>query len=347
MACTFIWDQNTSIPALALAQDSLQISMTMGDTLTLPVSIHNQSPEPLTFTVISEQLDQRPYFHTDTFNAWNGLSWWCGDPDLGGYESSSLQYLETPLLDLASAQSPGLNFKGFWALEVVDDPLGLPIFYDGWDGCNVWASTDGGQSFQVMAPLYPAYTSRSLYSFGVGNYLGPGKGTPGWNGKNGEWESCAFDLTPYKSDQTVIRFAFASDPGLSTSSDSTLLGFFLDDIQISDQGHILFENHGDSAAGMHTAGYTATGVDWLTAQQGFGHINPNDSSEINLHINSHKLVPDEYLALLYFSSNDTMTTPTRLFVSLDLQAPDCDIALVEDSTQAGDCMLLMTIHPQA
>ena len=45
--------------------------------------------------------DIGPQWHPDTFNAYSGNSWWCGDPMWGGYFNLWLQYLVTPTLDLS------------------------------------------------------------------------------------------------------------------------------------------------------------------------------------------------------------------------------------------------------
>ena len=45
-------------------------------------------------------------FHPDAFNASDNMSWWCGDPQLSGYDNHWLQYLDTPIIDLSSTTNP-------------------------------------------------------------------------------------------------------------------------------------------------------------------------------------------------------------------------------------------------
>ena len=93
--------------------------------------------------------------------------------------------------------------------------------YDGWDGCNVWVSTDGGDNFDIAYPTTPLYDCNHLYSFS--NPSGWNLGViPGWVGINGTWTPIEFDLSSYKTDSVIIRFAFASDEGFCTLDDPSL-----------------------------------------------------------------------------------------------------------------------------
>jgi hypothetical protein len=56
------------------------------------------------------------YWHISDFNAYSGNSFWCGDPDIGGYNNGWLQAMTTPPITLASGTST-LSFKHRYKLE--------------------------------------------------------------------------------------------------------------------------------------------------------------------------------------------------------------------------------------
>lgn len=181
-------------------------------------------------------------WHIDSFNGYLSTnSWWCGDPGLGGYNNHWLQYLVSPTLDLSAATNPVLTFKMFHAVEA---PGGEPPPYDGWDGCNVWMSTDGGSTWNVITPTFPAYNCQSLYSFGVEWGMGPG--IAGWGGSSGGWVNSEFNLSAAAGlSQVQLRFAFCSDPAWCTLNDPSLLGFFVDDVSVDDGATNLLSNNAD------------------------------------------------------------------------------------------------------
>jgi len=172
------------------------------------------------------------HFHADTYNSYNGKSWWCGDTSINGYDNHWLDYLETPIIDISNTNSPKLKFKGYWAVE---EKAGAESPYDGWDGCNVWISTDGGENFSVIDPISPVYDCGHLWSFGhPGEGWNMGTDIAGWAGTSEGWVDVKFDLISYKSDSAVIRFALASDLAYCVTDDADLKGYFIDNIDISD-----------------------------------------------------------------------------------------------------------------
>ncbi|MBU0519246.1 immune inhibitor A, partial [bacterium] len=183
-------------------------------------------------------------WHTDSFNAYAGNSWWCGDPALGGYDNHWLQYLVSPSLDFSAATNPVLTFKMFYAVEA---PGGEPAPYDGWDGCNVWASINGGVTWTPIMPTFPAYTCTSMYSFGFEWGMGPN--IPGWGATSGGWVDASFNLSTLAGQADVmVRFAFCSDPAWCTIDDPSLIGFFVDDVSIDDGATNLMANNADGVA---------------------------------------------------------------------------------------------------
>jgi hypothetical protein len=183
-------------------------------------------------------------WHIDSFNAYQGNSWWCGDPLLGGYDNHWLQYLESPALDFTGLTNPVLTFKMYYAVEA---PGGEPPPYDGWDGCNVWGSINGGSTWFVLTPTAPAYNCQNLYSFGFEWGMGPG--IAGWGGSSGGWVDASFNLAGAAGHNNVkIRFAFASDPAYCTVQDPTLLGFFVDNVLITAGSTTVLQNNADGIA---------------------------------------------------------------------------------------------------
>ena len=183
-------------------------------------------------------------WHTDTFNAYSGNSWWCGDPVIGGYNNHWLQYLISPSIDLSDATNPVLSFMLNYNVE---DPAGATAPYDGWDGCNVWISGDGGTNWFVINPTTPAYNCQSMYSFGY--EWGMGENIAGWGGTSGGWVDTEFDLSAAAGYSDVkIRFAFCSDPAYCTFDDPDLFGMIVDDISIDDGVVNYLENDADGIA---------------------------------------------------------------------------------------------------
>ncbi len=200
--------------------------------------------DALTATIISP-----PHGH---LNAWNalgssGASWWMADPKLGnegGYHNYWYEALDTDPIALNGA-NPKLTFYHRYAVE---EPGGEPGEYDAWDGMNVRISTTTDTAWRVLMSPAPQYTSSSLYSFGFD--FGEGPGVPGWTATVDNWTQVAFDLSSYEGQTVRLRFAFASDPTISTNSGAPeLFGWQIDDIVVSSSAGALYLNNG-AAAGM-------------------------------------------------------------------------------------------------
>ncbi len=212
-------------------------------------------------------------WHTDSFNAYGGagMSWWCGDPNVGGYENHWLQYLVSPEIDLSGATNPVLQFDLFYAVE---EPAPYPP-YDGWDGCNVWISTDGGANWDVLDIDSPAYNCTSLYSFGAEWGMGPG--IAGWGGfsggaRPGAWVVAVDDLSAYAGQTIMLRFAMASDPVWCTGDDPDLISMFVDNVLLSEGATTYLENDAEGTAYpsdlVPTPGIPPTGNYWHMSEPG-------------------------------------------------------------------------------
>jgi len=183
-------------------------------------------------------------WHPDTRNALggSGASWWAADPSLGtdgGYANVWYEALDTDAITLNGA-NPQLTFVHRFAVE---EPGSEPAGYNGWDGMNVRISTNSGASWQVLATPTPAYSKTSLYSFGF--IHGEGTGVPGWVDRLNDWTQVTFNLSAFAGQTVRLRFAFASDGGLSTTDGAPdLFGWQIDNLVVSSSAGILFSNDG-------------------------------------------------------------------------------------------------------
>jgi hypothetical protein len=285
-----------------------------------------------------------PQFHSSSFNAWDGVSWWCGDPEIGGYNDSWLQYLDLPVLNLTSTNNPTLSCMGFWALQEPYEYAG----FDGWDGCNVWISIDNGNTFSLAFPQTPAYNFQKIFSFEYPFYFKMVPGIGGWGGIGSGWVPVEFDLSSFKSDSVIIRFAFASDLAWCTLDQHSLSGFFIDDIIISDGSDILFENHGEDTTTIHKTGYCdIQKSEWVNLTGGVGVIQPGDSSTIKITVKTRDLEPGDYHSMIYFSSNDTTVSPGQFSLNLKVIAPDHDVAVKQLWLPGENIPILFSVIPGA
>ncbi|MEJ2634730.1 MAG: C1 family peptidase [Calditrichia bacterium] len=341
----FIWDELTGGPAVAVSPDHLDIALFVGDSTAYDITVSNQSMTALSITPIDFEIPLRSYFHPDSLNSLDKVSWWCGNPGVGGYENSWLQYLDLPALNLTGATEPILSFLGSWMLE--DPEVSGPAVYpfDGWDGCNVWISVDNGQNFQVIQPLSPPYNFRSIYSFGHPTCWNMGPYIPGWAGISEGWIPIDMNLSSFKSDSVVIRFAMASDGGYCTLDDASLKGFFVDDIIVSDNGGMIFENHGEDTPAIKKSGFTIGRADWIAIPEGGGVIAPSESILIDMEIKTRNLVPGDYRGRILFSSNDTTLPAAQFLLDMKLKAPDYGIALQKINVPAISIPLYTPIQP--
>ncbi|OGU57758.1 MAG: hypothetical protein A2455_08985 [Ignavibacteria bacterium RIFOXYC2_FULL_35_16] len=198
---------------------------------------------PLTVADTALSLNPPSRWHVDSWMAYeSGASWWVADPSLGnqgGYDNGWYEALDTDPV-LLTGTDLKLQFVHRYSVET---PGGEPSGYNAWDGMNVRISSDGGNTWQVLLNPTPSYTNTSLYSFGEQH--GEGPGIPGWTGVLNSWTNVIFDLSAYTGQTIKIRFAFASDPGLSTNDGApNLFGWQIDNIVISNSSNTLYSNNG-------------------------------------------------------------------------------------------------------
>jgi len=311
----FIWN-GTSLPGdMAVLTDTLRFELSKGGSEIKQLTVQNTGSEVLEYSAVKSMIPV--VFHPDTFNAKQGSSWWCGDADVGGYKNHWLQYLDTPVIDLTGTSNPVLKFDGFWKVE---DPAGTDPPWDGWDGCNVWISTDGGESFNVINPVSPDYTCQHLWSFGHPEQgWNLGENIAGWAGSSSGWLDVSFDLSQYKNEsQVVVRWAFASDKGFSTPDDSSMIGYFIDNIRIGDENSPVFINNGDDFEEMSASGFGSDSAPWISIENGVGRIESGEIYNVNVSVDTKELQPGDYLGRIEFSTNsDTeqnLSVPVKLKV---------------------------------
>ncbi len=185
-----------------------------------------------------------PAWNINSEGAYDGNSWWSGDPEIGGYDNHWLHYLETPVIDLTGTSAPELSF---YLDYTVEPPGGEPDGYDAWDGGNVWIKVDDGEWMVADGFTGHPYNATSLYSFG--EEFGMGTGIAGWANTSGGYNQAMLDLSSYIGSEVQFRFAFCSDPGASTvdGGNSSWFGFRFDDILIMDADTTLLSNNADDA----------------------------------------------------------------------------------------------------
>lgn len=336
----FIYNELTDA-ALQLSPTTIDATLVSGDSAIMPVNIKNVGVGQLYFSLIDYEVPIA--FRPDSTNSFDGSSWWCGDPPAGGYKDHWLQYLDTPALDLSGTAQPQLAFQTYWAIE---PPEGTDPPWDGWDGANVWISTDSGASFTVIHPVSPAYTCRSLWAFGEaeqGWNMGPN--IAGWAGRSNGWIPALFDLSSFVSQQVIIRFAFASDLAFCSLDDPAILGFFVDDIQIFDGADVLFFDDANDSKTMRRKGFGSQAADWLGIETPGGLLSSGESIAVYLSITAEKLNAGIYEGLIAVTSNDT-TTIAELPVHLTVTAADFDLG-VSNLNSPATLPLLAGFSPAA
>ena len=213
--------------------------------------------------------DAEWHLTNDDYYAYQGYSWWMGDPDIGGYLDHVYVVLDTePIL---VPENGILTFKLNYNCEPPGTDSSTPE-YNGWDGCNVRISTDG-ENWNVINGL-PAYNVSSLYSFGIEH--GEGANIAGWAGSSDGWIDAEFDLSAFSGQNVQIRFAFASDPATNTSDNSSYFGMAIDNIELGD-----FQNIG-SSVGMIPGNMVQGGGDhWNQVSPGYESDTAMQCSEDN------------------------------------------------------------------
>ena len=337
-----IWDELRDSLAIVVSPEHFDLSMTVGDSAEKIIMAENSGVDDFQYYLMD--FGAKIFFHPDTFNSWDDFSWWCGDPVLDGYDNNRLEFLEVPLLNLTNTASPHLSFMAFWKAQAPTDYINTG--YDGWDGCNVWISKNAGKSFEVIDPISPQYDCTSLFSYGFFDYTTwavPNR-VAGWAGNSGGWIPVEFDLTNYISDSVLIRFGFASDYKYCTLDDPNLIGFFIDDIVVSDGTTILFEDDGNNPNSMKRVGQTRADVDWINTSTASNILHPNEAAPISAFFKTRTLSPGEYFGHIMITNNITDQFWKNVSFNLHLNAPNHDISVEKINTQ--NIPIFVAIRPE-
>ncbi|MFP4547302.1 MAG: C1 family peptidase [Fidelibacterota bacterium] len=334
-----IYDEITSDVSLSFSTDTVHEELAAATAASQAITITNNSAGPVEIYTTDSQ--DPVIFHRSSYNAYEGRSWWCGIKTSGGYENHWLQYLETPNIDLSSTTDPELTFKAKWSVEPSD---GAQSPYDGWDGWNVWLSTDNGQSYRVIEPDYPAYTNSALWAFGHPEQgWNMGTSVKGWTGYSDHWEDVKFDLTEYAGQSVNIRFGFASDMGYSSPDDATLEGLFIDNIFIRDNETIIFADSAGSNTAMKRSGMGDLPNNWLDLFYSSNKLNPAESMDLALNFKA-PLSAGNYTGRINFlANNDNAPLPT-IPVNLTVTPAESDLA-VEGFIRPGQKINTLLKHP--
>ncbi|MFO0590399.1 MAG: hypothetical protein U0441_22845 [Polyangiaceae bacterium] len=121
-------------------------------------------------------------------------------------QSFTTAVADSPSFNLTTATNPVLSF---WAWVHTEGGT-----FDGW---NLKASIDGGQTFTQVTTVTPAYP----YTIG---------GQLAWGGDHhGEgWQIYGADLSPYKGHNVILRFSFRSDGA------TVFPGVYIDDVVVAE-----------------------------------------------------------------------------------------------------------------
>lgn len=274
-----------------------------------------------------------PMWHPDTFQAYGGIgrSWWMADTSIKGYLDHWYQVLDSPEIGVPSDGSPTLTFM---MNRAVENPAGAEPPYDGWDGCNVRISTDGGSSWAVLTATDPPYNCSSMYSFGFEH--GEGPGIPGWGGSSGGWVQATFDLSSYKGQTVKIRWAFASDPAYCTTDDPSLFGWQIDDIDVAG----VFFNDGEDTTGFSRSSIVPVGGDLWHLETAPDAPSPthiarcsNEAGTYNNNMENFYISPLIHLPLASYIRADFMLK--GYLIGSSETFPDCDYFLAQLSPDTG------------
>jgi hypothetical protein len=194
----------------------------------------------------------------------------------------------------------------------------------GKDGCNVWISTNGGKVFTQLFPDFPFYNSMQINGFWSKQI---NLNISGWTGDSDGWVDARFDLSFYRSDSVVIRFAFASDEKISTIENPDLLGFFIDDIRVQKDDLVIFEDDAESGGNMSASGLRISNADWFVLRPEKELIQPDHDLVLEFSINCGILNPGIYQNTLFILSNDPIYPFRTMDCHLNIERPEYDLAV--------------------
>jgi len=186
-----------------------------------------------------------------------------------GYGNGWREDLRTPFIDLSAATGAvTLTFDHYYGMESGN-----------WDGGNLWARTDENSAWVLLTPA-GGYDDDDVEAWVWHGLTATDDDIPGFAGETHTPAAVTVDLSAYAGGQVQVRWAFISDGAYSAEDGNTAetIGWFVDNIDISDAAGSIFSNDGSDVGGMIAlrlgtgeagpweavagwAGYPGTGID--------------------------------------------------------------------------------------
>lgn len=157
--------------------------------------------------------------------AHSGSRVWATGVDAGYSGVTSRSSLDFPEFDLTTVSNAYLIFWHWYDAEYEGDvsPLGVGEGAEIWDGGNIKVSTNGGATWNVIAPV-------AGYTGSISNGSNPIAGEPAFGGYSFGWRR---EIVALPAGGPVrVRFDFGSD-ATNTEESEFFAGWYIDDVQLT------------------------------------------------------------------------------------------------------------------
>jgi hypothetical protein len=204
-------------------------------------------------------------------------SWWCGTSFLRGEGYGNLWRQQLDLTVDLTAVTGAVGVSWF---QYFDSEWEFPLPpQDAWDGGTFRVSTDGGTTWDVVAPE-GGFPRADIYAFHLQDGGDP---VPGWSGNAAPaWERQMVDLSAYAGSEIMLRWDFASDMFASTEDGGyprEYTAWFIDEVTVGNlTGDIYYEDDMEADPGPEWnahAGVIAPSGDWWEVVDS-SHPQPDD-----------------------------------------------------------------------
>ncbi len=158
-----------------------------------------------------------------------------------GYGNYWREDLRTPFIDLSDASGAvTLTFDHTYDIESGN-----------WDGGNIWVRESAESEWTLVTPA-GGYPYGDLFAWEDHGLSPESAAIPGFAGAVHTAETVTVDLSSYAGGTIQIRWAFASDQAYSAEAGNTAetLGWFVDNIEVSDASGTIFANDGSEVGDM-------------------------------------------------------------------------------------------------
>ncbi len=292
-----VYSFRVAYPLASVTPAELAVRLRVETSTTRAVSLVNGGNAALNWELIPgwtdavTTADAGEWTHSGTNEQWHistkevhsgSYAWYCGDETFNMYNHLMDARLVTPPVTLGT--SPMLTFWQ-WAEMEYDGRPGYEDCY--WDGAVVDISTNGGATFERIAPVggYPyRITDNDDSPF---PYFTP------CLGGDGGWEQIVFNLEGYAGQTVQVQFRFGSDMY------STDRGWFIDDVAFT------------------------WGTDWLSVSPTSGVVAAQSAEDLPIQLDATGLQIGSYRGALPFACNDptqpVLVVPVTLHVTGEQQ----------------------------